>query len=56
MERIQSLSQNIKDLTEDAIRIDKGQKAAGTRVRKALREAQHEIKAIIKDSNAAKNQ
>jgi len=54
-ERIERLSQLLTEAQADAVKSDKGNKAAGTRVRKAMQEVIAECKDVRKAVLEARN-
>ena len=55
-DRIAALKQTITDLEADAAKVDNGNKAAGTRVRKSLQTIVNESKEIRKAVLEARNE
>lgn len=55
-DRIAALKQTITDLEADAAKVDSGNKAAGTRVRKSLQTIVNESKEIRKAVLEARNE
>jgi hypothetical protein len=54
-DRIASIQNTLNEIVEDASKTDKGNKAAGTRVRKALQTIANDCKEIRKEVTALKN-
>lgn len=54
-DRIASIQNTLNEIVEDATKTDKGNKAAGTRVRKALQIIANDCKEIRKEVSALKN-